>query len=136
MSSHTPEGACDDDCGCVASIASTTPDRATKLLPTIELRTASQPIACTLQPDAVPERLERWHALLSTSTGRSRLPDGIRIEFPATTNVGDVSSLAAAESSCCSFFKFSVTIDSKGVILDARAPQDAQDLVTALFGDA
>jgi hypothetical protein len=40
----------------------------------------------------------------------------------------------AAEQSCCSFFSFALTVDDRGVALEVRAPQDAAELVTAVFG--
>lgn len=42
--------------------------------------------------------------------------------------------MAAAEQDCCRFFAFSVTVDSRGLALEVRAPADADDVVTTLFG--
>jgi hypothetical protein len=45
-----------------------------------------------------------------------------------------VARLAAAEQDCCRFFRFTLSIDAGGVALEVRAPSEATDVVTALFG--
>ena len=134
MTSHTPEGACDDDCGCVSASSRLAGSPAVALLPTIELRTGAEPIACTLQPDAMAGRMEDWRVLLSSVVRRSSLPDGVRLEFPRNVDVAEIAGLATAEQGFCSFFSFSITLDAAGVVLDVRAPGDAQKLVSSLFG--
>jgi len=42
--------------------------------------------------------------------------------------------LAAAEQDCCQFFTFAITIDSRGVALEVRAPDDALPVLHTLFG--
>lgn len=92
------------------------------------------PIACTLDHDAVPERLQEWERVLSTVAARSRIPGGVRLSLGAHTSVAEVATLATAEHACCAFFAFALTIDSRGVGLEVTGPLEAQPLITELFG--
>ncbi|MDQ1438511.1 MAG: hypothetical protein QOK43_2140 [Acidimicrobiaceae bacterium] len=95
-------------------------------------------MACTLDgADAVAERVEQWRSLLTLATDRQAIDGGLRIAFPpGPDTAADVARLAAAEQGCCSFFDFSLHITSAVVMLDVRAPKEAADLVSGLFGEA
>ena len=64
--------------------------------------------------------------------------------FPTSPGCGSCSMLRSrstsshgwrpAEQGCCTFFAFAITIDDRGIALEVRAPADAADLVTAVFG--
>ena len=59
------------------------------------------------------------------------------VKFDAyVSDIGELARLAAAEQHCCSFFRFAITVDGRGVALEVAAPSDALDLVSALFGVA
>jgi hypothetical protein len=45
-----------------------------------------------------------------------------------------VARLTAAEQACCRFFTFAITVDERGIGLEVRAPDGAEDLVASLFG--
>ena len=45
-------------------------------------------------------------------------------------------SRVAAEQDCCQFFRFAITVDTRGVALDVRAPADAFEIVESMFGTA
>ncbi len=42
--------------------------------------------------------------------------------------------LVAGEQDCCQFFRFAITVDTRGVALEVRAPDDARSIVESLFG--
>ena len=44
--------------------------------------------------------------------------------------------LATAEQDCCTFFAFAITVDTRGIALEVRAPRDAFPILEALFGVA
>jgi hypothetical protein len=93
------------------------------------------PIACTLEADAMPGRLDDWQALLGKARSRSALDGGgRRVEFGADVAVEDLARLVVAEQSCCAFFAFAITVDQRGVGLEVSAPDGATEIVDALFG--
>ena len=94
------------------------------------------PIACTLQPAAMPERLGDWAVVLEGAHSRVVLPDGaVRVELPGV-DIAALARLAAVEQQCCAFFSFTITIDARGTALEVRAPEDARAIVAELFGPA
>ena len=95
------------------------------------------PIACTLQPGEMPDRIADWQRLLDAATSRSRTADGrIRVEFTAGVDIAELVRLVQAEQQCCAFFAFAVTIDERGTALEVGAPAEAHDIVAAMFGTA
>ena len=107
LGAHTPDGPCDDQCGCV-----------------------SDPLVCTLDAAELPARLQEWRDVTAHVTSRTPIDGGIRLHLAAGTPLDDLAALMAAEQSCCSFFAFALTVDSRGVALEVRAPAEA----LALFG--
>jgi len=95
------------------------------------------PVACTLAADDMPARVAGWSTLLEQARARIATADGgLRVEFDETVAVDQLALLAAAEQRCCAFFSFAVTVDDRGVGLEVRAPDGADDVVAALFGTA
>jgi DNA-binding transcriptional MerR regulator len=139
LSRHRPVGPCDDDCGCATDGELTAMSVSVPLVARAGA-TGGPPIACTLGPDEMVRRLDDWAALLAGKgelagiTARRPLEDGIRIEFGPDTSVTEIARLAAAEQGCCRFFGFAIVIDDRGLALEVHAPDDAADVVTALFG--
>jgi DNA-binding transcriptional MerR regulator len=121
LSGPTPTGACDDTCGCTRL-----PDQPAE----------PPPIACTLSTDDRTARGDEWAAMLQQATARIAVDDGIDITFQATADLtGGIAELAAREQQCCSFFEFRLDIAAGGrVTLRVRAPQEAQPMLTGLFG--
>lgn len=102
---------------------------------------AEPAIACTLDARRMGTRVEEWSALLDTKedmhsgvVARTAIEGGVRLQFGPDADVTEVARLAAAEQECCRFFSFALLIDAHGVALDVRAPAEAIDIVTALFG--
>ena len=92
------------------------------------------PIACTLDADAMADRLADWQAMLARSRSRTALPDrGLRIEFDAAVAFDEVARLVAAEQRCCGFLSFALTIDAHGVALEVRAPEGAEAMLASVF---
>jgi MerR family copper efflux transcriptional regulator len=144
LSAHTPDGPCDDSCGCVS-----TPEAGIEPAP-VALTSKpiaagpgdeGVPIACTLGAGEMSGRLDDWDALLADNgdvvggvIARVPLDDGIRLEFGANSDVTEIARLAAAEQECCRFFSFALVIDQRGTALEVRAPADGQTVLTTLFG--
>ena len=99
---HTPDGPCDDYCGCVR-----------------------ETLACTLDPADLPGRLQEWRDLTAHVTGRTPIDGGIRLQLDAGTPLADLAGLMAAEQGCCAFFAFALTVDSRGPALEIRGPAEA-----------
>lgn len=93
------------------------------------------PIACTLAPGAVGGRLADWAAILDLAKGRRAAGDGgLRVDFADDIDVGELARLVAAERRCCAFLSFVITVDARGIGLEVRAPDDAGEIIAALFG--
>ena len=100
-------------------------------------KSGAVPIACTLQPGEMPDRIADWQRLLDVAIGRSRTDDGrIRVEFTAGFDVAELVRIVQAEQQCCAFFAFAVTFDERGTALEVDAPAEAEDIVVAMFGSA
>lgn len=134
---HRPEGPCDDRCGCVTDTSSTAPPmpQAVTLIPKPNLD-SDPPIACTLGPRSMSSRLDEWNALLAHTQHREPIDGGVRLKFAPATPLHDLIRLVAAEQTCCPFFRFTITVDTRGIALEVRSPADAVDIVHSLFGVA
>lgn len=128
------DGPCNDGCACLADPTATSGSEATPVV----LGDRTQPaIACTLPADEMPDRLQDWQAVLAHVTHRERTPDGgLRLSLDTGVLLGELVRLAAAEQGCCAFFAFAITVDHRGVALEVRGPDDASELITAVFGVA
>jgi MerR family copper efflux transcriptional regulator len=67
---------------------------------------------------------------------RQKIDGGVRCLFAASVPTGELIRLVAAEQDCCQFFQFAITVDSRGVALEVRAPDDARSIVESMFGIA
>jgi len=130
LARHTPEGPCDDDCGCTSGQEPTTV--AGVVLNDKAADEAS--IACTLAPHQMDDRLAEWQATVGAALGPEPLGDGVRLRFAAGIDVAALAVLARSEQECCRFFTFVLTIDATGVALDITGPPDAQSVIQALAG--
>ena len=129
LGGQAPDGPCDDTCACLASQRSNS-------VP-VPLGRQDPAIACTLPADQIPARADDWGELLHHGVAREPLPDtdaGVRVVLDPQVPVDELTRLAVAEQGCCTFFAFAITIDDRGIALEVRAPCDAADLVTAVFG--
>ena len=81
-------------------------------------------------------RLDDWQELLGHVERRERIDDGIRSVFTESVPTSELIRLVAAEQDCCQFFRFSITVDARGIALEVRAPQDERLVVQSMFGVA
>ena len=114
LGTHTPDGPCDADCGCVGD--------------------PSPPVACTLEPAPLPGRLQDWKDFGIHVVARTPIDGGVRLHLGASAPLDELALLMKAEQGCCAFFSFALTVDDRGVALEVRAPAEGFAAVEALFG--
>ena len=134
---HRPNGACDTNCGCVGDPDDTQAVAAT--IQAVSLTTkppvGGEPaIACTLSAGSMKGRMADWQSLLEHVERREPIDGGVRSVFTPLVPITDLMRLVAAEQDCCQFFRFAITVDTRGVALEVRAPADAQTIVESMFG--
>ena len=134
---HRPEGACDTDCGCVSE--PTGADQVASTISAVSLTAkptaAGEPaIACTLSAGSMKGRIADWQSLLAHVERREPIDGGVRSVFAPSVPITDLMKLVAAEQDCCQFFRFAITVDTRGVALEVRAPEDAVSIVESMFG--
>ena len=68
----------------------------------------------------------------------NRIPidGGTRLQLDTDVPLDQLALLVAAEQRCCSFFASAITVDSRGVALEVRAPAEGQAMVESLFAGA
>jgi len=136
---HRPDGPCDEQCGCVTDttdIEAVLPRQVVALGKKPDHQDEAVPIACTLTSQSMRGRRDEWQRLLSHVTDRETLDNGLRATFGRTTPLAELMRLVAAEQDCCQFFDFAITVDTRGIALEVRAPADALPVLQALFGTA
>jgi DNA-binding transcriptional MerR regulator len=131
---HTPDGPCDDECGCATPVDETVSSATSVQLTAKTLNASDPPIACTLADADMPARLEAWHDALAPVIARTGIDNGVRIVLPNGDSLAQLAELVAAEQECCMFVRFAITVDTRGVALEVTAPAEAIDLVYSLFG--
>jgi MerR family transcriptional regulator, copper efflux regulator len=134
LSGEPVDGPCGDDCACVTATKSATPMSSPVV---VVAKPVDVPIACTLEPSAMPDRLADWNSVLDRVQSRTATADsGLRLEFGDDVDVGGLARLVAAEQHCCAFLSFALTVDHRGTALEVRAPEGAAGIVADLFGRA
>ena len=93
---------------------------------------------CSLPTLERPTRLAEFDALFASSARRVvRDGESARIHLDGAAGLADrLRDLTERETTCCSFFTFTLRIDRTGTSLTVRAPADAAVSVDALFGAA
>jgi MerR family transcriptional regulator, copper efflux regulator len=125
------DGPCGDGCACVIDATEAPTSTSVRLT----AKPVDLPIACTLEPGAMPNRLADWRAILDQALARTIAADGaLRVELDDDLDLDELARLVAAEQHCCAFFSFAITVDARGIGLEVRAPAGAADIVTSLFG--
>lgn len=134
---HRPEGACDKNCGCVSDPDDTEPVAATirAVSLTAKPAAAGEPaIACMLSAGSMKGRIADWQSLLAHVERRDPIDSGVRSVFAPSVPITELMRLVAAEQDCCQFFRFAITVDTRGVALEVCAPNDALEIVESMFG--
>jgi DNA-binding transcriptional MerR regulator len=135
LSTHTPDGPCDRDCGCTADPAGDVA-RSPVELSAEPTRPDDVPIACTLGAREMHVRVADWQEALRQATEREPIAGGVRIRFPRHTPIERLATLIEAEQACCRFFSFSLTVATDHVALDVTGPQGTEEITHALAGSA
>jgi hypothetical protein len=93
------------------------------------------PIACTLSPGELQDRLELVEELTEDApVAREPIAGGIRARFRAGPGVERrVRELAAAEARCCAFLDFAVRVEPDAVLLDVTGAPDALPAIRELL---
>ncbi|CCQ46055.1 merR regulatory family protein [Pseudarthrobacter siccitolerans] len=144
LSAAPQDGPCSDECACFVSGEH---DERTRPAPApgatlFPLLPSSKPMvpeslgaACNLDRSTLPARLEEWSRAVATATGRVSIDNGIALDFEHNPErAAGLVRLAAEEVSCCSFFDFTLKVNTSGLRLEVRAPADAQDALQTVFG--
>ena len=121
-------GPCGPGCACLGD------GPGTRLMTVVPLSSSDTAIACTLDHREMADRIGDWQAALEGVDRREPVDGGIRLTFGPRADLGEIVRLARDEWTCCSFFAFNVTVDGRGTALEIRAPADARELVTSIFG--
>jgi hypothetical protein len=90
------------------------------------------PDACTLSPDGRLARAEEFGRLFAETVQQVERRDAtlLRLELaPGPGTAARVAALAAAETECCSFFTFTLTVTAGGLILDVEVPAARQEIL-------
>lgn len=139
-------GVCREGCPCVA-VATATPVLGNSRVPATRMALAvsalegpaGSDIVCTLDGglDAMSNRIDEWQDVIGRAVGRRPVAGGVALQYEHDAAIAvELTRLAAAEFACCSFFEFSLTIGSEGMVFAVTAPDEARDVVTAVFGAA
>jgi DNA-binding transcriptional MerR regulator len=140
LSDAPTSGPCGPGCPCATAAPTPLDDRRTFVELTRAPVVAAQDapaIACSLDAGSVPDRISDWQALVARAVSRAPAPGGVALEFVASPAlVAEVARLAAAEQDCCTFFTFTLTMTTGRLRLGVEAPDDAADIVAAMFGTA
>ncbi len=132
---HRPQGACDSQCGCLTDPGDTTVPQAISLS-SKPVPDGEPAIACTLSAGSMNGRIDDWQALLDHVERRELIDGGVRSVFAPSVPHAELIRLVAAEQDCCRFFRFAITVDTRGIALEVRAPEDARPIVESIFGVA
>jgi DNA-binding transcriptional MerR regulator len=140
LSSEPVDGACGPECACLGGDVDvhTAPARNATVGLGREPTTipVGIPIACSLEPGAMPDRLAEWARALDHATTRTVIDGGVRITFGPDVDLGELGRLVGAEQHCCAFFSFTLTVDPGGTALEVRAPELGAAMIAELFGTA
>ena len=93
------------------------------------------PIACTLTPGDMTERLALIDALSADGLlDRVDTERGIRVRLRDTPDVERrTRELVAAESACCPFLDFDLRRENGALVLDITGPSDARPVIDMFF---
>jgi hypothetical protein len=85
--------------------------------------------------EAIQARMADWKEIVRRSTDRRPIAGGVSLTFEHDQQLAaELARLAAAEYACCSFFSFTLAFGPTGTTFTVTAPEEAGDVVTAMFG--
>jgi hypothetical protein len=97
------------------------------------------PEDCTLPTAERPMRAAEFTELFSESVLAVDRPEAERLRLalsPGRETAGQVAALTAAETECCSFFTFTLTVANDSLLLDIAVPPARIDILDALASRA
>jgi hypothetical protein len=97
----------------------------------------TQPIMCTLTPDALRERRDDLLAeLAARAMSRQRTADGYAFTFAASSEtLLAITKVIDAERQCCRWLRFTLDVQPEGgpITLMLSGPPGAHEFLSALF---
>ncbi len=93
------------------------------------------PAACTLPTIEQPLRIAAFDQLFSGAVRGAERPAPTKLHLdlrPDPPVAGRAAELAAAETSCCSFFTFTITVTDGSLGLDIEVPDSYVSVLDAL----
>lgn len=95
---------------------------------------ADTSLACTLSPEALPQRLNWIQRVTSAYLKSHQLKDStLRLTYRPQAKT-DLVKIVAAEERCCAFLRFSLhDMEDGGIELEIHAPQGPTEEVRWLF---
>ena len=93
------------------------------------------PIACTLPPDQMADRVRFIEALAADGLiGQEPIEGGVRSRFAGAPDVERrLRELVAAEQRCCAFLRFEIAREGDVLVLDVTGSQEAQPVIAEFF---
>jgi hypothetical protein len=102
-------------------------------------RAAWVPEACTLPTVEQPLRVAEFDEVFANAVRDAERvgPSHLRLELdPAAGAAGRIAELAAAETGCCSFFTFTLTVANSHLVLDVTVQPAQVGVLDALAARA
>jgi hypothetical protein len=96
------------------------------------------PIACTLSPGEMTERMALTEALAADGLlDRAATASGLRVRLRDTPEIARrTRELIAAEAACCPFLEFELRRADGDLVLDITGPDGARAVIDLLFAPA
>lgn len=125
LASTPADGPCTDDCGCAADpTAAADPPASVEPYPTTAV-----PLACTLEPSQLPQRMAEWAEIAGQAVRREAGDTEVRLAFPRHAGLAArVADLCVREQHCCPIFEFSLQIRPTELVLTVSGPSPADVL--------
>jgi hypothetical protein len=101
----------------------------------IEVGAGWVPQACTLPTAERPLRVAEFESLFAEAVIEVERLSAVRIRLGLRRGpgiAGRVAELAVAETGCCSFFTFVLTVTGEGLFLDVEVPVQHVEILDAL----
>jgi hypothetical protein len=95
------------------------------------------PADCSLSPAGRQARAADFSAMFAETVRRIERPERTRLRLelePGPAVASRVAELAAAETSCCSFFTFTLTATAGSLALEITVPRAQTAVLDALAG--
>jgi anti-sigma-K factor RskA len=90
---------------------------------------ADTPIACSLDPGSLADRVDEWRALVATSVVAVEAePTAVHLVLqPSEAALVAAVELAQREKQCCPFFDVAIDIGAQQRTLSLRVPDGAEE---------